>query len=294
MPDFDANALQDRDFQFTITGGQVTAMQAVRGSHAHDVHLPAGATFTVGDSTITETLTAPGGATIITYAQEAGSTTLYDVSDITTTFSNPSTVRGGYSFTLMDGSVTGGTHVEIEHGHSRSEPLHSPADAIFTVGTCSITEQYVKGDEVDTITFTQPAGSTLYAVASIEKTFIDPGAATTVLDVAPQNQREFTFDASGNVSQVQRLDAQGGLHSVAANSHVTYTALAPGYVEQVTTYGSQSTYAVYYAGSSGDGTYAQIAHGSGSTVDLAGLQAQVAQAEHLLPTTPYTASGWVI
>src|SRR4051812_39556247 len=121
MADYDANPQWDVDFQFTITGDKVTAMQAVLGSHAHNRPLPRDATFTVGTDTITETLKAGGATQVITYAHEAGSTTLYDVADVKTTFSDLSTAREGYSFTESDGVVTDGEHVTINHGHTRTD-----------------------------------------------------------------------------------------------------------------------------------------------------------------------------
>jgi hypothetical protein len=44
----------------------------------------------------------------------------------------------------------------------------------------------------------------------------------------------------------------------------------------VVTHGSQTSYVVFYE-ASGSGPYTEIAHGHGSSVDLVGLKAQLAQ-----------------
>lgn len=296
MSDNEANLQRDLDYQFTMTGPEVTAMQVVLGGQTFDRPLPSNATFAVGASTVTETLIGADATKVITYTQEGGSTTLYDKSDVTLTFANPSTAHGGFSFTLGgSGAVTAEQHVETEHGQTQTENVHIPLDAVFAGGTNSITEQFVTGDEVDTITFTQPSGSTLYAVQSIEKAVIDGGAAATPLNVNPKDRMEFTIDSSGSVTQEQRLDAHGGAHTV-NNPNATFTQLAPGYVEKIITHGSTTSFQVFYEGQSTNGVYTEIAHGAGSTVDLAGLQAQVTQAEHLLSSGAVSASstGWII
>jgi hypothetical protein len=108
---------------------------------------------------------------------------------------------------------------------------------------------------------------------------------------------EFTIDSSGSVTQAQRLDAHGGAH-VVANPNATFTELTSNgaYVEKLITHGSTTSFQVFYEGQSTHGVYTEIAHGSGSTVDLAGLQSQVGQAEHLLVSgaTSASATGWII
>lgn len=287
----EANPQQDFDFKFTVANNQVTGVQVIWGSQSVDLNVPSNATFSIGTNTITETLTGADSAKVITYSQDAGSTTLYDKTDVTTTFNHPSTSESGFSFTITNGAVTSEQHIETQSG--QTESVHIPLDAVFTIGTGSITEQVVKGNEVYTVTYTQPSGSSLYAVSSIEKGFVDGDSSTTQLDVNPQHRFEFTFDSSGNVTQAEHLDPQGALHLV-SNPHVSFTELAAGYVEKVVTYGSATAYTVYYEGQAGNGIYTEVAHGSGATVDLAGLQAQVTDAQHLLASTPSTSTGWVI
>jgi hypothetical protein len=300
MSDHEADQRRDLDYQFTIDAGHVTAMQQVVGGQAYDLPLPDKATssFGVGTNTVTETLLKPNSATVIVYVQEAGSTTLYDKADVTTTFTDPSTAHGGYAFAFdSSGAVTAEQRAEVEHGHTHAETVHLPLDAVFSVSSGAVTEQYAKGNEIDTISFAQPSGSTLYAVQYVEKTYIDAGAATTSLDVDADDRMTFSFDSSGAVTQAQRIDPHGGAHTV-AGSHVAFIQLGAdnSYVEKVTTHGSHSEYAVYYAGQSTNGVYTEIAHGAGSTVDLAGLQAQVHAAEQVLFTGATAAgpTGWII
>jgi hypothetical protein len=293
MGEFETGQGYDLDFSFTISGGQVTAMQAVAGSHSHDLKLPNNATFAVGSGTVTETLSGTASTTVVTYGQEAGSTTLYDTSEIKTTITSPTTTDGAYSFTISSGAVTAEKRVETENGQTETHTVHMPLDAVFTVGTGMVSEQVVRGHEVDTITYAQPSGSTLYALASSDKVFIDPGSATTALDVDPSNRMEFSIDGSGTVTAAQRLDFDGGLHAITA-SGVTFTQLAAGYVEEVITHGSHTSFVVYAEGQGTNGIYTAIAHGDGSSVDLAGLQAQVSQAEALLTSTTTSSTGWVI
>jgi hypothetical protein len=53
--------------------------------------------------------------------------------------------------------------------------------------------------------------------------------------------------------------------------------LAAGFVQETTTFGAHSAYEIFYEGSGSGGIYTEVAHGSGVSVDLVGLQAQLAQ-----------------
>jgi hypothetical protein len=289
---------QDLEYQFTITGGHVTAMQEVLGSHTHDLPLPSNAYFSVGAGTVTETLIGPDSVKVIVYDQQAGST-LYDKIDVSKTFTHPSTAHGGYAFTVnSSGVVAAEQHVEIHGGLTQTENVHIPLGAVFSAWPSMVFEQTVKGNEIDTITYIKPAGSTLFAVQNSEQTYIEAGSATTLLDVNPEKRMEFTFDTSGNVTQAQRLDPDGVLNAVLPSPHVAFIRLGSdnSYVEKLTTHGSESSYVVYYEGQSTNGVYTEIAHGSGSTVDLPGLHAQVTAAEQTLLTGATTANptGWII
>jgi hypothetical protein len=144
------------------------------------------------------------------------------------------------------------------------------------MGTGTVRETFAAGNAVETINFVQPAGSTLFAVASTSTSFVPQGAATTALGIEPFERAMFTLDGSGKVTAVQTVSPSGTATTVTPDSHVTFTQLAPGYVEEVRAYGSHSSFEVFFSGSGSNGTYTAIAEGNGSTVDLVGLQAQVA------------------
>ncbi len=134
----------------------------------------------------------------------------------------------------------------------------------------------MRGNGVATIQFVQPTGSTLYAVGSVTEAIIQANGASTLLSVNPYDRAEFTIDSSGTVTQVQSVSPTGTVATVTPNSHTTFTQLAPGFVQETVTYGSHASYVVFSEGSGSGGIYTEVAHGSGSTVDLVGLQAQLA------------------
>jgi hypothetical protein len=53
--------------------------------------------------------------------------------------------------------------------------------------------------------------------------------------------------------------------------------LAPGFILETQKDGSTSRYEVFHDGN-GDGVYTAVAHGSGTTIDLVGLKAQISAA----------------
>ena len=76
---------------------------------------------------------------------------------------------------------------------------------------------------------------------------------------------------------VERVLPDGTDKTITPGSGTTYSQLAAGYVLEVRTHGTHSSYEVYHDGN-GDGVYTEVAHGSGSSVDLVGLQTQVTTA----------------
>jgi hypothetical protein len=274
-------------FQFTIANGKVTAEQAVFGHHTETVHIPTGATFAVGTGTVTETIPGTHATYVIDYAAETGNPALYQVSDITQTVASPTTLAAnghvsGFSFTTgADGAVTGiqavtGDSATATHAHT----LRLPAGAQFATDGTTITETTVHGHEIDVTSFVQSGPAGLYAIASQSETFIPKGAATTALDVEPTERDQFTFGASGSVATASIVHADGTLTAI-TDSHVTFTTLAPGFVEEVTLHGSHAQFEVFHDGN-GDGIYTAIAHGDGTHVDLTGLQAQIAKIDSFL------------
>lgn len=271
----------EQGFEFTVTNGQVTGMERVFGSFTFDLQLPSNATFAVGTNTVTETITGTSATEVIQYTAESGNSSLYQVSEDTVTFTNPSTTSSnghtlGYSFTVSNGTVTAEQETVGISTHTFSFNVPIPPAAIFSVGSGTVTETLVQGNAVETIQFVQPSGSSLYAVASESTAFVQPGTATTLLSVNPYDRAEFTI-SNGAVTQVQSVSPSGAVTTIVPNSHTTFTQLAPGFVEETTTFRSHSSYEVFYAGSGSNGIYTEVAHGSGTAVDLVGLQAQLAQ-----------------
>ncbi len=272
----------DRAFEFTISGGMVTAVQAVDGSHTLNLNIPNNATFSVGPGTVTETLTGTHATTVINFAAEAGNPTLYQVASVTETVTSPSVTDGqgetrGVAFTISGGTVTGEQITFSDDGHTHSFNVPIPSDAMFTVAAGTVTESFAHGDSVETLTFVQPAGQSLFTLASDQTTFIARGAATTALDIEPGERDEFTFGAGGAVTGAEAVHADGSTSAIALGGHISFTQLAPGVVEEIDTHGNHSDFEVFATGPGGGGIYTAIAHGEGSAVDLAGLQAQLAQ-----------------
>lgn len=270
--------------RFDISNGQVTGEERVVGSHTISLHLPADATFVVGTGTVTETLAGSHTTTTLQYVQDSTDATLYHLASETLVVAQPSTTNAhggvfGYGFTISNGAVTAMSVTEGHGSHTGTHDLRIAPTATFTVGTGTVTETVVHGNEVATINYVQTGTSGLYAVASTTETIIQAGTATTRLDVEPFERDTFAIDASGAVGQVQRVLADGTLKTVAASTATTYTQLAPGYVVAFHTQGTHSSYEVFNDGN-GDGIYTAVAHGAGTTVDLVGLQAQISSAIH--------------
>lgn len=150
-----------------------------------------------------------------------------------------------------------------------------PPDGQFTTGSGGVTETLIDGNAVQTIQYASEANG-LFAVSSVSTSYVDAGSATTHLWVNPYDRAEFTI-SNGSVTAVEAVNQQGVATPITQNSHTTYTSLAPGYVEAVTTFGSHSDYEVFYSGQDSGGVYTEVAHGSGSSVDLAGLETQIGQ-----------------
>lgn len=274
-------------FQFTIQGGQVTAEQAVNGKHTETVHIPKGATFAVGSGTVTETIPGTHASYEIQYAADAANPALYHVASVTDTVADPTTLGAnghvaGFSFSMLDNVITGVQFVTGDSATStHSHNLPVPAGAHFAPIDNTVVETSVHGHEIDVTTYIQSGPAGLYALASQSETFIAQGASKTALSVEPGERDQFTFDAAGKVTAAAIVHADGTTTAIKADSHVTFTQLAPGYVEEVTTRGPHSQFEVFHDGN-GDGIYTAVAHGDGTTVDLAGLQAQIAKIEYFL------------
>lgn len=276
-------------YQFTVTNGAVTAESVVWGNgHTHDVALTSAESFTVGTGAATETITSDSGTVTLDYTLESGSTTLYQVTGSSFTIANPTGAQpfGGtltYDFTLTNGAVTGETET-ITFGHrTDTHTLNTPDDAVFTVGTSTVTESWVSGNHVKSLTYTALSGGG-YAVSGGSSTDIAANGATTLLDVKSDRQALFTTDSGGAITAAEFVRHDGHTVSVSADSHIAFADLGSGYVEESFTWGNHSHFIVYYDGA-GSGTYTDVAHGNGTTVDLVGLKAQIAELPTALQAT---------
>lgn len=274
-----------RAYTFTIANGAVTAENVVGwNGHTHAVSLAGNDSFTIGTGTVTETVTLDSGTETIQYALETGSTTLYQVVGHSVAITDPTGALpdGGtltYGFTVSSGAVTGETETITFGSSTFTHAVHTPSDAVFTTGTGTVTESWVSGDQVHGITYTQLQGGTAYVVSGTSSSLVQQGGATTALDVRAGDQAMFTINSSGAVTAAELVGPGGKTVTITPDSHVSFTELAAGYVEAVVGDGKHTHFTVYYDGA-GNGTYTEIAHGAGSTVDLVGLKAQIAE----LPT----------
>jgi hypothetical protein len=267
-------------FEFTVSNDQVTAEAVVFGQHTEAIRIPGDAAFTVTGSTISETITGAHAVDTTTFTPETASPALFQISAQTQTVTSPSTTDAdghvfGYSFTVANGAVTAeqvvtGASAAAAHIHD----LCAPPDASFAVSGADVTETVVQGHEVEVSTFAPSGTMGLFALASRTESFIPVGAATTQLSVDPFERDAFTFGPSGSVATVSQVHADGTTTAITPHSDETFSLLAPGLVEETVTHGSHTTFEVFDDGN-GDGVYTAVAHGEGSTVDLASLQAQL-------------------
>ena len=270
---------QPNGFNFTVTNGQVTGIARVIGSHSFNLNLPTDATFAVGSNGITETRTGTQETTVRQFVADAATPSLYHVGSETTTIASPATTYGngytfGFGFTITNGSVTAEQITRGSTGHTHTNTVHIPPAASFSVSGTTVTETVVHDNVVEQIKFA-PVGSTgLYAIAADTKTFVQAGSATTLLDVESFERAKFTLDASNHVTQVQSVHIDGSVSNVTAHTGTTFTQLAPGFVVETVTHGNHSSYEVFHDGNN-DGIYTAVAHGTGTTVDLVGLKAQI-------------------
>lgn len=269
-------------YGFAITGGQVTAMDQVFGTSAFSLNLPTNATFSVNTTanTITETLAGITSTETILYSAQPGNASLYQISQETTTITNPTTTTAsgytkGDAFTIVNGQVTAMQEVFSGTYFSSTETQQISPTTLFSVNGTTVTETSIQGNAIETTTFTQPTGSSLYAVASESSTFILPGTATTLLSVNPNDRVDFTIGTSGTVTQVQAVSPNGILTTITPASNTTFSQISPGFVQETVTAGTNSYYTLFYQGSTST-PYTEIAHGVGTTIDLVGVQAQLA------------------
>ena len=267
-------------FKFDITNGQVTGIERVLGSHTISLRLPGDASFAVGAGTVTETRTDTHGTETIQFVQDAGDATLYHVGSDLIVVASPTTSYGtdltfGYGFTIANGAVTA-MQVTQGHGtHSTTRTIPAAPASSFALGADGhVTQTSVHDNVIETVTYVPSGTAGLYAVASDAATFVQTGGSATHLDVEAYDRARFSIDASGAVTQVQQVRADGSTRTLTPGADTSYKQLEAGYVLEVQTHGSRSSYELYHDGN-GDGVYTEVAHGSGTTVDLVGIKAQI-------------------
>lgn len=276
-PGFDLFAAGD--VRFAITNGQVTGLEHVFGDWTVDTGLPANATFTVADGTVTETLTRGAATATLTYAADATDTGLYHLTQEVRSFDSASTTSPTYGFTVTDGAVTAVTQTFGASGWTHDIDVTKLPASAFTVSGNTVTETTIRGNTLETQQFTTTDGTT-YKLASETLSVVAVGTATTALDVEPHERMRFTFSGDTVTSaQTVKLDATA---VDVSNANATYAQPAAGYVVETLTRGTHTSYEVFHDGN-GDGIYTAVAHGTGATVDIVGLQAQIsAQIDGLL------------
>jgi len=259
-------------YKFTITNGAVTGLSRVDGPNTSTLRLPTDASFTIGTTGITETRTTTKATETIQFVQDATDSSLYHVaSDLLVFNTSTASTNNAYTFTISNGTVTAMQHL---HGNrSHSEAL-APTSKFVVGSDGKIVETSVHDNVIETITYVAGTTAGQYVIASDAKTFVPTGSATTALDVEGCDRAKFTIDATGAVTQVQQVKLDGTSTTLTLGTNVSYKQLEAGYVLEVLTRGNRTSYELYHDGN-GDGIYTEVAHGSGSTVDLIGLKAQI-------------------
>jgi len=275
-------ALTPNGYEFIVNNGQITGMERVLGSYTYDLRLPTNATFAVANNIVTETLTGSYATEVLQYAPDATNASLYHLTSDAVTLANPTTTNtygqtSGYSFsTAANGAVTGMQSVwgNASKTYTNNLTLSPTAHLTASADGNTVTETVVQGNVVETLQFVKSGGAGLYAIAADARTFVQPGSATTLLSVDPYDRVKFTVDANHNVTQVQQVRLDGTAVTVTPNAYTSFTQSASGDIVESVTYGNRTSYEVFHDGN-GDGIYTAIAHGTGTTVDLVGLHAQL-------------------
>jgi hypothetical protein len=100
-----------REFEFTISDGQVTGESRVNGDTNTPLNIPSDVTFSVGNGAITETVTTDYGTRGLDFTQDASNPSIYD---LTNTSFDPSQGAGGWAASGQSGQ----SHWSGGHGWS--------------------------------------------------------------------------------------------------------------------------------------------------------------------------------
>ncbi|MEV4783250.1 hypothetical protein [Burkholderia sp. LMU1-1-1.1] len=181
----------------------------------------------------------------------------------------------GYSFTVEDGAVTA-VQITTKFGTTAlSSTLPIGPTTTFSIGADgTVTENSVYGHTIERTDFKLSSETGLYTKTDVMVSDIPANGAATLLDVAPYARATFTFDANGAISAAQQVLPDGNKLTITPGGGLAYSSLEPGYVLETRSVGGYTFNEVYHDGN-GDGIYTAVAHGSGNTVDIVGLKAQI-------------------
>jgi hypothetical protein len=270
-------------FGFTIGASGVTAMTLMLGTKTIPLTIPANETFVVDSvaGTVKATFTNTNSTAAVLYTQDAVNKSLYHVSSETTTITAPTTTTPygteGFNFIATGAVITGMQEVSTRNTTTTTHTLNVSPNAVFSgaVGA-TITETTVQGNSVAVTTFVQPVANGLYVEKSQSITLIQPGTATTLLDIEPSAHLNFTV-AGNAVTQVQAISRSGVATTITPPTGVAFqevTAGDPRFIEATFTWGTHTSYELFLL-STANGTYTEVAHGTGTAVDLVGINSQL-------------------
>ena len=268
------------DVRFRIERGRVTGIEHVVGCRSIATGLPVNATFIVGTGTVTETVRSGPATATLTWTADPQDPTLYHLTHEFRTFDTTSADMPTYRFVLRGGTVAAMTQTFGASGGTHTVDVARLVASAFTVDGSTVTGTTIRGNTLATLTFTTTDGTT-WKLAAETLCVVPAGPAATVLDVEPYERMRFTFSGD-TVTQARAVKMDGSTIAVPPHAGVTYTRPAAGYVVETIKRGTDTFYEVFHDGR-GDGIYTAVAHGTGTKVDLAGLQAQItAQIDLLL------------
>jgi hypothetical protein len=275
-------------YGFTFNGNNVTGMKVTYGTQTHTVGIPTNANFAVstngGLKSVTETIKGTKTTESLVYTAMSPTSSDFLLSSDTLTFNTPSTSPSkgwtqGVSFNLSNGTITGYFNSSTYNNKTYTSSLISPSSGIFTKNSDgSVTEILSQGNFVESITYVQPKDSTLYAVSIDKHTYIQPGQATTLLSVNSSNHLSLTFTGD-SITGVSSIASNGAKTTKNIPSYASFMEVTPGktnFVKEVISHNSSTSYVLFFQ-SSANSSYTEIAHGSGSVIDLVGVQTQLNQ-----------------
>lgn len=236
-------------------------------------------------TTVSETITGSYSSESKTFTSGAGgNANSYWLSADTITITNPSTtLPNGTTDSYSFGTAGSITETVTWGMRSFSHTETAIPTATFTgVGSATVSESYISGHGVTTVTFTG-SSTAGYAVQQVSTIFVPQNSAATALDVNPCDRANFDLTA-GTVSWIRPNGTAATAQSLTANSHVSFADLGKGglasgdFIGETVTFGSHASFEVFYSSTGSNGSeYMEVAHGSGqaSAVDVIGLASQL-------------------